>query len=759
MFSPDRPIEFESEDLLGRAPFAHKLAEAIEDWRERDSLVIALYGPWGSGKSSLKNLVKIDLEKSGDKSPLILEFNPWQFSGQEQVYKAFLSEIGAKLGQADKHQQLKKLAERWNFYSAYLQTGSFVFSGVRAVLVWSLLAVGVMGLSSAFLPQSKLVIIAVAIVAMAAAAALNWGGSFAEKISRLLASASSLQSKGLSEMKEELTGLLRNLKRPLLVVIDDVDRLDAKECLLLFQLVKANADFPNVVYLVLFERGAVEERISKFAGLEGPDYLEKIVQVGFDIPAADQTRVQDVLLAEIDKLLVEKQATERFDKRRWLNIFAGELSPYFQTLRDVRRFLSVLSFNISVFRNGPTFEVNPIDLIAIEALRIFEPNVYRNLPGAKETLTEEENPGLYGPPAEEAARKAVESVAEAAPESTRPRVREILKQLFPPVGWVFGGMHYDASHRGGWLRDLRVCHPEIFDRYFQMTIPEGDVSQADTERILSLTGDCSGLVKEFRAFNQRGLLDVVLGRFDEGYKDIVPLEHAVPFVTAIYDIGEEIQPKPRGITTPSPEMSASRIVHHYLKREADPLKRTSIMREALKATTGLFLAITDIAYEMDGAGRQKEPGSRLLPEDQVPGHQAICLEKIRDAARSGSLKTNPRLLRIMYIWREWVPEEPVKWAGEMSSSSEGALALLVAFLQPVSSQALDEHVRRTQWVIDLKQLEQFASIDVLQQKLEALERESLNDKQRIAMEAFRKALKGREKGKNGIRWMLGDDGD
>ena len=48
MFSPDRPIESESDDLLGRSTFARKLAEAINAWRERDSLVVALFGPWGT---------------------------------------------------------------------------------------------------------------------------------------------------------------------------------------------------------------------------------------------------------------------------------------------------------------------------------------------------------------------------------------------------------------------------------------------------------------------------------------------------------------------------------------------------------------------------------------------------------------------------------------------------------------------------------------------------------------------------------------
>jgi predicted KAP-like P-loop ATPase len=56
-FSTDRPILSKSEDLLGRSKFAESLADVIVGWTGNDSLVIALYGTWGIGKSSIKNLM------------------------------------------------------------------------------------------------------------------------------------------------------------------------------------------------------------------------------------------------------------------------------------------------------------------------------------------------------------------------------------------------------------------------------------------------------------------------------------------------------------------------------------------------------------------------------------------------------------------------------------------------------------------------------------------------------------------------------
>lgn len=95
-FSADRPIASRRDDLLGRADFAESFAKAIEGWRHRDSLVVALYGAWGSGKTSLKNMT-LDFLKGGDAIDII-EFSPWEWASQEQIAEAFFDQIGGALG-------------------------------------------------------------------------------------------------------------------------------------------------------------------------------------------------------------------------------------------------------------------------------------------------------------------------------------------------------------------------------------------------------------------------------------------------------------------------------------------------------------------------------------------------------------------------------------------------------------------------------------------------------------------------------------
>lgn len=255
-FSADWPIHSKSEDLLGRSAFAESLAAVVEGWTGNDSLVVALYGPWGIGKSSIKNMVLEHLRRKGPDAPAIVEFTPWQWAAQDQMAEAFFREIGLALGKNDTSEDAKKRADRFAAYAAYLKVGSLVASGFRPLLASGFALAGFFGLSGAFLSASwmKPYLGVGGVVALALAAFIGWSADFAEKTAAAFASLQKLKEKSLQETKAEVAGLLRQLKSPILVVIDDLDRLTADEVRLIFQLIKANADFPNLVYLTLFQR-------------------------------------------------------------------------------------------------------------------------------------------------------------------------------------------------------------------------------------------------------------------------------------------------------------------------------------------------------------------------------------------------------------------------------------------------------------------------------------------------------------------------
>src|ERR1044071_610189 len=90
-------------DTLDRKRFAQEIGSNLVNHfkSSHESLVLGIHGPWGSGKSTLLGFIKdaIVAEQALANTPrvLVMDFNPWMFSGKEQLHRSFLTELAAKI--------------------------------------------------------------------------------------------------------------------------------------------------------------------------------------------------------------------------------------------------------------------------------------------------------------------------------------------------------------------------------------------------------------------------------------------------------------------------------------------------------------------------------------------------------------------------------------------------------------------------------------------------------------------------------------
>jgi hypothetical protein len=139
-------------------------------------------------------------------------------------------------------------------------------------------------------------------------------------------------------MRKDLREAFRSLNTPIVIVIDDIDRLTEEEINLIFRLVKANADFPNLIFLLLFDRKTVETALDKISGEQGAAFLEKIVQVGIDLPPLSSDALSNVLFRGISEALEPLISENDFDRGRFSNLWIPGLSLYFQNLQGSMHF-------------------------------------------------------------------------------------------------------------------------------------------------------------------------------------------------------------------------------------------------------------------------------------------------------------------------------------------------------------------------------------------------------------------------------------
>ena len=649
-FSADRPIQHAKEDLLGRKTFSESIAAAISNWRGEQSLVVALYGAWGSGKSSIKNMVVETIEKLPEKKkPTVLPFNAWQFSGQEGLIEAFFRETGIALGIKDKSRQGQKLAAQWRSFAAFFRVVGSATTGSKAFIAALLFVTPPLTLGTVTWGKFGWTFGLIALVGCSAlvTACSQFISRISDNISNWMSARAELSKTSLDEKRKELITSLKQRNRPLLVVIDDIDRLTASEIQLIFRLVKANLDLPKVAYLLLFQRDIVERALESLSPISGRDFLEKVVLTGFDVPAIERPLLDKVLTAGIDQIIEESNSGRTFSRKRWVNIFIPGLSPYFRTLRNVYRFLSTLRFHIAVLSGNDGREVNIVDLIGLEVLRLFEPEIFHGLQAAKNELTGQVG-SADGSAIDDRVRTTVEHLLALGRPEHKTHAKEILEQLFPPIDSVFGFGGYGSDFHNEWYRDRRICSYDVFDRYFLLRIPQMDISHSEIEQVMSSTGNRNIFVILLRKFLADGRLETLLNRLD-AYKETIDISVAEHFITGLFDIGDELPERAADFAAISSESYASRIIYWYLRKESDAIRRGQILRDAIQNTTGLFLPTFIVVKDET----RKRIEDRLVGDSDLEALKTLCLRKIRTCADSNSLAKNPRLLGMLYTWQKW----------------------------------------------------------------------------------------------------------
>ena len=669
-FSADRPVRSREDDVLNRRGFAEALGEAAAGWKGDDSLVLALYGAWGIGKTSVVNMA---LETLGTDRKVVW-FNPWEWSGHEEIAAAFFAEVGTVLGEDDASMDAHRRARLWLEYAAALKVSSVAAGSVRPLVAAAAVLMTVFGLGGAFVegPLLKVGGIVVAVIGVLSLV-LTLTQSLASGTGEFFERRAVARRKTLSETKDALRASLRGLANPLVIVLDDIDRLTPPEILRVFQLVKANADFPKLVYLLPFDQVAVAASVSKVIEVSGSDYIEKIVQVGLDIPRIERSRLEAMLLADLNRVLAPRPVDALFSNERFSELYLSGLNGYLATPRDAKRFVSTLEFMVGLHLEGESFNVNPVDLIGIEAFRVFVPSVFAALDEARDILTGASSGSEQD---RAAAERRIRTIIERAEESKRPLAEGMLRVLFPAVSWALKGTGIFGNTRR-WHAERRVCDVATFSRYFAFAVPGGDISEGEVDEVVSsLSGDRTTTVRLLRNLADRNLIGVFIGKL-RAEPSRVPSEKVANFLAALFDVGDDLSSRSNilsGIVSES--LEAVFLISDML----DPMPknvRAGVLTEAIHNSSGVHLPVYFASLDLHRHDRGSDP---TFPLDELEPIKTLALAKLRVFVREGGLVTSRHVSTLLHALVEWGSKEEASEAAQRASDSPSGLsALLTSF--------------------------------------------------------------------------------
>jgi predicted KAP-like P-loop ATPase len=341
-FLPEKPINSfdDKKDLFGYKKIAKEIALSILRLQSDSGYVLAINGKWGAGKSSFLYYIKQYLTDHyndlsiplSSKKVITLKFDPWLFSGHQDIINQFFIQLQSSLIQKKKlsSKTLKVLNDFFRYGSELRkvatlesQVAGWAFTGLNTIT------------------QVKI--------------------------------RSSVRS--ISELKDEIKKELPNLDDKIVIIIDDIDRLIPEEICELFRAIKAIGDFPNIVYLLAYDQDIVSlalecEHTHQYQdinsrGYYGIKYLEKIVQFTVNIPDIKETQFKMFLDEILFNRIFKDSLQYLIEPNRWNMQYQCGVKFIVNTPRSAIRLYNALQLLYPSVKN----EVNPVDFILLEVIR------------------------------------------------------------------------------------------------------------------------------------------------------------------------------------------------------------------------------------------------------------------------------------------------------------------------------------------------------------------------------------------------------
>ena len=612
-FHSDLPIEGDqdSPDRLNREKFSIRLAETLILSPESSSVVMSIEGMWGYGKSSVLNLVKKHLKSDKANKPVIFDFNPWLVGNARNLVQEFLVQFASAVGLSDRANKTQSAAKHLLAYSQ-------IFADMKWV------------------PGTE-----------------PWA-SLVEKAFKGTGSKSKLEELSIEQRKSSAIKALKSLNKPILVFVDDLDRLPPDEVFQMIRAVKAVSEFPRTVFILAFERQYVIEALSSHEINEPEKYLDKIIQVRLNLPKISIVDLHALAIEELNNLS-DANLTQHFpgDQNRLGEIYSLCIKPIIKTPREIKRIFNRLYFIEKATRGEVAFT----DLFGLETLAIKAPSVYEHIisnPGAYTGITPEIDPSFDKPDEnikifQDDRNRELRKIDQ--PE--RSHIERLLKELFPLLaGTGFGQLSQTQYSQKG-----RIASSERLMIAISYGLPTEEVSTKDVKAFIEVPGQRAKLTNDYCTSEK---LERFIGLIKKSLEKIMP-EDPLEFIQHIGKMIElrefnELEAKPRDMFTLAPTRQCWIIVKEVLHGQAIKNSKKIILELVSDETIiSLTSHITDECIRQHGRVTKEEEipqDERWFEEAELNYLRDLWVDAASNAFKNKSFLESSDKTRVFFLMKQ-----------------------------------------------------------------------------------------------------------
>jgi len=396
---------------------SHILDKLIVTDTRKHSYALGVTGSWGSGKTTFLEVLKSHVKGRAE----IVIFNPWMCRTPEQVTLDFFASL--------RHQLSPKY-----IISKSIKDYARTLNGISLTPF--------LGLS------------------------LN---------------IHAVQGDSLYVKKKKLSDKLAELPKPVLVFIDDLDRLEREEVFEVLRLIRNTADLSNLIYVVAYDKAYVRQVLEQKNIGNALGYLEKIFPIEVSLPKVEKYLIWDVLHSDINA----QASSDEFVKQLFqdFNTFDVELVlQILSTYRRAKRFARIYMLNTTYINRELNLEIKRVDLFWLILLQVYDPKVY-------EVLVHDPFKLLYIKDRRWILRECI--IGEAVDTQRGKYTGEKFWELKTPqiLARVFGENIETLGQS--------VCFIENYDKYFALNIPKDKLSFNELNNLLEGNDSPESIVREW----------------------------------------------------------------------------------------------------------------------------------------------------------------------------------------------------------------------------------------------------------------------
>lgn len=703
--SHDRPLSAADalrEDKLSRSGFAATAVGALRQVSSQSGFVLSVEGEWGSGKTSTLALMEALLADKAKSqiAPVIVHFNPWLVGDRDALLRQFLNAITAQLDIVDNAGVGQRVAKELKAYGKLFD----VLKLIPGAEPWATI---VKAVSDVFL-----------------------------KVGEAVGAVSEHKALDLQGRKHLVSDALREFERPIIVFIDDIDRLFPAEVFEMVRIVKAVGDLPNVGYVLAWDASYVSDALKAANVPQASSYLDKIVQVRLPLPKlsiAAKGRLVDEALNALNPEAHVRHFKD--DDNRLSSLYFSGLRDVLEQPRDVMRVFNT----VSLLEPGLRGEISLADIVGLATLMVKAPAVYEllkknpqyfvgRMPGDNSLLTKSDEVVKLGDTERDDALKAC-----AAPDA----VRRVLHFLFPSVAKADKGHAVDRVE----AVEGHIASPHRLLVALQHSVSPLDVSLVSARRYLSDSAARDGIALALTPDNCLDFLgaleDVVKATQGAGVDGpgvlclaIARLVETAPFVQASERRVSFFSTNPAGLA----KSTINTVIEARCADQVEPVWDT-IARDSV----ALSLAAEVITDRRNQALNEHKPEHGDLSGLPVADDIDAFAENLLCAARDGYLFKGLTPGYLLWRMADWKPVACKPVLNAMLASDPSLDKFVVEFL----SHSYDSVKGQTYSLPDeIERLEAFLPLEDLRERA----RQRLDDSQ-IAYPlkaAWRAVLEGKK---------------